>query len=116
MQACNALCRMPVSTRRSVVCCGCITLSHIHFIGQSLEEMISVLNRRLDVGEGRERVLKSRVDLLQGRLTQVLVTRHTSLITLHTAYSTCQIKHHTSIITFCFSGIWWRDTNALGGD
>ena len=38
---------------------------------ESLEEMISVLNRRLDAGEGRERVLKSRLDLLQGRLTQV---------------------------------------------
>jgi hypothetical protein len=38
---------------------------------QALEEMISVLNRRLDAGEGRERVLKSRVDLLQGRLVQV---------------------------------------------
>ncbi len=25
-------------------------------------------------------------------------------------------EHHTSIITFCFSGIWWRDTHALGGD
>ena len=33
--------------------------------------MVSVLNRRLDVGEGRERVLKSRVDLLQGRLQDV---------------------------------------------
>jgi hypothetical protein len=32
---------------------------------EGLEEMISVLNRRLDVGEGRERVMKSRVDLLQ---------------------------------------------------
>jgi hypothetical protein len=38
---------------------------------ESLEEMISVLNRRLDAGEGRERVLKSRVELLQGRLTTV---------------------------------------------
>jgi chaperonin cofactor prefoldin len=38
---------------------------------ESLEERISVLNRRLDAGEGRERVLKSRVELLQGRLTTV---------------------------------------------
>ena len=44
-----------------------------------------MLNRRLDVGEGRERVLKSRVDLLQGRLTQVHVTQHSSHITHHTS-------------------------------
>ena len=49
--------------------------------------MISVLNRRLDVGEGRERVLKSRVDLLQGRLTQVRIN--------HRVQRQCRSRHHT---------------------
>ena len=58
-----------------------------------------MLNRRLDVGEGRERVLKSRVDLLQGRLTEVRVVSHachTSHVTRHTSH----VTRHTSHVTF----------------
>ena len=54
--------------------------------------MISVLNRRLDVGEGRERVLKSRVELLQGRLAQVLFER----ITWNTNFCVTRCTSHVT--------------------